>query len=195
MRAAVSSAPGHESFALRHVRPAAVSRSISSVRSWRFGPESWARSVCAENPGASRSPMLSERVRTCAAYTDASPARSAAHATAVPKPTARSRGPGRTSRRKNARRKIAIAAVAHDEYDDCVLGRFRHFERSPQRAARGDDRENAFLRGEPARHVFGVVLRDFDHAVDALPVADRWKIRLRPFAYAGDLGAFARLAA
>src|SRR5215467_9506836 len=95
---------------------------------------------------------------------------------------------------EDARREIAIAAVA-DDHDD---RRVRHRLRDPQcdldRAAGRDPGEDAFLAREPPRHLLGVGLADVLEAVDTPRVVDLREVRLGPLADAWDLRPFRRLA-
>src|SRR5262249_47255689 len=65
----------------------------------------------------------------------------------------------------------------------------------PHRAPRGNPGEYALFARELARGFFRIGLGNFDHPVDALPIADLRHVRRRPFAYARNLRPLGRLAA
>src|SRR6185437_574573 len=97
------------------------------------------------------------------------------------------------SRREHAGRQIAIAAIADDEDDRCVLDALRDAKRDRAGATRADAAEDAFFAGEATRGVLGVPLRDVLGAIDALRIEDFRQISRRPFADAGNGRALLRL--
>src|SRR5712664_1348233 len=102
---------------------------------------------------------------------------------------------GVTSVGEDAGGEIAVAAVADDGDDDSVLQVARDAQGDVHGAAGRDAGEDAFLARHAPRHLLRLALADIFKAVDALRVVDLRQVGLGPFADAGNLRAFLRLAA
>src|SRR6185312_1403671 len=98
------------------------------------------------------------------------------------RPSGRLRG----SRREDAGRQIAIAAIADDEDDRRVLDALRDAKRHRAGAARADAAEDALFAREAARRVLGIALRDVLGAIDTLRIEDLRQVSRWPFADAGN---------
>src|SRR5690242_13024599 len=96
---------------------------------------------------------------------------------------------------KDTSGEITVAAVADDGDDDGVLRLAGYLQRRPQRAARRDAGEDAFLARQTARRLFGVDLGHVHDAIDARPVADLRQVLRRPLSNARDLRALGGLTA
>src|SRR5437899_8099629 len=102
---------------------------------------------------------------------------------------------GVTSVGEDAGGEIAVAAVADDGDDHGVLQIARDTQRDVHGAARRDAGEDALLARQPPRHLLGLALAHVLEPIDAPRVVDLRQVGLRPFADAGNLRAFLRLAA
>src|SRR3954471_15972901 len=97
--------------------------------------------------------------------------------------------------RKDSRAQVPIAPIADDRDHYGVLEFARNAQCHVHGAAGRDAGEDAFLAGEPARHLLGFPLAHRLDAIDTGAVVDLRQVGLRPLADARDLGAFLRLAA
>src|SRR5690606_9947727 len=83
--------------------------------------------------------------------------------------------------------KVTVAPVAHDEDDRGVLHATRYPQRCNQRPCRRDTAKDAFLGCQPARHLFGLCLRDGFEGVHTAGIVDARQVFLRPLPDTGNL--------
>src|SRR5688572_8299492 len=146
--------------ALRHVTPPTTASPTLSSSALGSAPRRTAETPLALKAGASMRSAVSVICWPKAGKPSKAPATTHQRPRAV------------ISGRKYPGGQITVAAVADDEDDHGIGDLRRDVQRRPQRAARGNAGEYAFLAREPAHRVLGIGLGDLDHAVHAAPVAN-----------------------
>src|SRR5690606_1184884 len=96
---------------------------------------------------------------------------------------------------EHACRQIAIAPIAHNEYDGGVLDTLGYPQGGNQRSSGRYAAEDAFFRRQAARHVFGFSLSNQFELIDLFRMVDGGLVGFGPFAYAWNLRTFSGLRA